>query len=109
MVSSTPWPHFTPGEDPVPILQGAGWSPGPIWMGGKSRSHRDSIHSQSLYRLSYLAHPRCTKGSSKLSLADYLTMAQDVVKVNMKYCFNKSNGIISLISDTFIAYDHWNS
>jgi len=29
MVSSTPRPHFTPGKEPVPILQGAGWAPGP--------------------------------------------------------------------------------
>ena len=43
MVSSTPLPHFTPGKDPVPILQEAGWAPGPIWTGGKSRPHRDSI------------------------------------------------------------------
>jgi len=57
VVSSTPRPHFTPGKDPVPILQDAGWAPGPVWKGGKSRPHRDSIpdrpvHSQSLYRLS---------------------------------------------------------
>ena len=43
MVSSTPRPHFTPGKEPVPILQEAGWSPGPVWTGGKSRPHRDSI------------------------------------------------------------------
>jgi len=43
VVSSTPWPHFTPGKDPVPILQEVGWSPGPVWTGGKSRPHRDSI------------------------------------------------------------------
>ena len=43
MVSSTPWPHFTPVKDPVPILQEAGWAPGPVWTGGKSRPHRDSI------------------------------------------------------------------
>ena len=61
VVSSTPRPHFTPGKDPVPILQEAGWAPGPVWTGGKSRPHRDSIpdrpaHSQPLYRLSYRAH-----------------------------------------------------
>ena len=61
MVSSTHRPHFTPGKDPVPILQEAGWAPGPVWTGGKSRPHRDSIpdrpaRSQSLYRLSYTAH-----------------------------------------------------
>jgi len=61
VVSSTPRPHFTPRKDPVPILQEAGWTPGSVWMGGKSRTHRDSIpdrpaNSQSLYRLSYPAH-----------------------------------------------------
>jgi len=43
VVSSTPRPHFTPGIDPVPILQEAVWAPGPVWTGGKSRPHRDSI------------------------------------------------------------------
>ena len=61
VVNSTPRPHFTPGKDPVPIVQEAGWVPGPVWKGGKSRLHRDSIQdrparSQSLYRLSYRAH-----------------------------------------------------
>ena len=61
VVSSTPRPHFTPGKDLVPILQEAGWTPGPVWTGGKSRPHRDSIPdhpacSQSLYRLSYLGN-----------------------------------------------------
>ena len=51
--------HTLPsGKDLVPILQEAGWAPGPDWTGGKSRPHRDSIPdrpapSQSLYRLSY--------------------------------------------------------
>ena len=31
------------GKEPVPILQEAGWAPGPVWTGGKSRPHRDSI------------------------------------------------------------------
>jgi len=60
VVSSTPRPHFTPGKDPVPILQEAEWAPGPVWTCGKSRPHRDSIpdrpaHNQSLYLLSYPA------------------------------------------------------
>ena len=64
VVSSTPRPHFTPGKEPVPIIQEAGWAPGPVWTGGKSRPHRDSIpdrpaRSQSLYRLSYRAHKHC--------------------------------------------------
>ena len=48
----------TAGKDPVPILQEGGWAPGPVWTGGKSRPHRDSIPDrpariQSLYLLSY--------------------------------------------------------
>jgi len=28
-----PWPLFTPGKDPVPIVQEAGWAPEPVWTG----------------------------------------------------------------------------
>ena len=50
----------TSGKDPVPFVQGAGWAPGPVWTGGKSRPHQKSIpdrpaRSQSLHRLSYPA------------------------------------------------------
>ena len=30
-VSVTLRPLFTPGKDPVPIVQEAGWAPGPVW------------------------------------------------------------------------------
>jgi len=33
VVSSTPWPHFTPGKDLVPILHEAGWALGLVWTG----------------------------------------------------------------------------
>ena len=32
-VRVTPRPLFTPGKDPVPIVQEAEWVPGPIWTG----------------------------------------------------------------------------
>ena len=58
VVSSTPWPYFTRGKDPVPIVQKAGWVPGPVWTGRKSRptgirSPDRPAHSRSLYRLMY--------------------------------------------------------
>jgi len=61
VVSSMPRPHFTPGKDPVPIVQEAGWAPGPVWTGGKSCPHWDLIpdcpaRSQSIYWLNYPAH-----------------------------------------------------
>jgi len=43
VVSSTPRPHFTPGKDPVPISQEAGWAPGSVRTGGKYRPPRHSI------------------------------------------------------------------
>jgi len=59
--AARPGRTLPPGKDPVPILQDAGWTPGPVWTGEKSRPHRDSIpdrpvHSQSLYRLNYPVH-----------------------------------------------------
>ena len=61
-VSVTPRALFTPGKEPVPIVQEAGWAPGPIWTGAEDlaptriRSPDRPARSQSLYRLSYLAH-----------------------------------------------------
>jgi len=60
-VSVTPWPLFTPGKDPVPIVQEAGWAPGSVWTGAENlaptriRSPDRPARSQSLYQLSYPA------------------------------------------------------
>ena len=57
-----PRPLFTPGKDPVPIVQEVGWDPGPVWTGAENlaptgiRSPDRPARSQSLCRLSYLAH-----------------------------------------------------
>jgi len=36
VVSSMHWPHFTPGKEKVPIVQEAGWAPGPVWTGAEN-------------------------------------------------------------------------
>ena len=79
VVSSTPRPHFNPGRDSVPILQEAMWAPGPVWTGGKSRPHRDSIpdrpaRSQSLYQLSYPVHIRLHKYNEILRYLDVFSL-----------------------------------
>ena len=62
-----PWPHLTPGKDPVPIVQEAGWASGPVWTGAEnlapagSRSPDRPAHRQSLYRLRYPARQHCVK------------------------------------------------
>ena len=59
--SVTSGPIFTPKKDPVPIVQEAGWSPGPVWTGAENlaptgiRSPDRPARSQSLYRLRYPA------------------------------------------------------
>jgi hypothetical protein len=61
VVSTTPRPLY-PGKDPVPIVQEAGWAPGPVWTFAKNlaptgiRSPDCQARSQSLYRLRYPAH-----------------------------------------------------
>ena len=61
-VSLTPRPHSTPGKDPVPIVQEAGWAPGPVWTGAENLAHTGiwspnrPARSRSLYRLRYQAH-----------------------------------------------------
>ena len=30
-----PRQHLTPRKDPVPIVQEAGWAPGPVWTGAE--------------------------------------------------------------------------
>ena len=53
---------FIPEKDPVPIVQEAGWAPGPVWPGEENlvptgiRSPDRPARRQSLYRLSYPAH-----------------------------------------------------
>ena len=48
-----------PGKDPVPIVQEAGWAPGPVWTGAENldptriRFLDRPVRSESLYRLSY--------------------------------------------------------
>jgi hypothetical protein len=62
-----PWPLSTPRKDPVPTVQEAGWDPGLVWMGVENlastgiRSLDRPAHSQSLYRLSYVAHMKMIK------------------------------------------------
>ena len=57
---TTPLPgSFSPRKDPVPIVQEAGWAPGPVWTGAENvtptwiRSLDRPVRSESLFRISY--------------------------------------------------------
>ena len=51
--------RFTTGKDPVPIVQEAGWAPGPVWTGAENlaptgiRSPDRPARNETLYRISY--------------------------------------------------------
>jgi len=85
VVSRTPRPHFTPGKDPAPILQEAGWAPGPVWTGGKSRPNRDSIPDRparsSVAIPTELPGPHCTKDTTQL------LNCSDILYNNIIYLF----------------------
>jgi len=51
VVSSMPQQYFTPGKDPVPNVQEAGWAPGPVWTSGKSRPTGININEYQEYFL----------------------------------------------------------
>ena len=61
-VSATPWLLFTSGKDAVPIVQEAGWAPGPVWtrtgnlVPTRIWSLDRPARSQWLYQLSYPPH-----------------------------------------------------
>jgi len=101
VVSSTPRPHFTPGKDPVPIVQEAGWAPGPVWTGGKSLSHRDSIPDRPAR--SSVAIPTELPGKHDVKQPQKKTAILDTEhilrKVPMQKCktFNMGNKIIYCI------------
>jgi hypothetical protein len=52
---------YPPEKDPVPIVQGAGWAPGPVWTVAENLAPTGILspdrpaRRQSLYRLSYRA------------------------------------------------------
>jgi hypothetical protein len=61
-ISVTPRPLFTPGKDPVPIVQKAGWTLGPVWTSAENlaptgiQTPDRPARSQSLYQICYPVH-----------------------------------------------------
>ena len=55
---------FTPGKDPVPIVQEAAWGPGPVW-----------IEAENLAPPAWIRSPDLPARSE--SLADYAVMAHN--------------------------------
>jgi len=80
-VSVTPRSPFIPGKDPVPIVQEADWSPGPVWTVAENlalpeiRSPDHPARSQSLYPLRYPAYGFAEGSAKRTAVATTLLSA----------------------------------
>ena len=76
--------RFSPGKDPVPIVQEAGWAPRPVWTNAENlaptgiRYPDRPVCRESLYRLSY-------RGPSELFYNIFMTL-----KSQLKVLYTKS-------------------
>ena len=76
----TPRSFFTPGKDPVPIVQETGWAAGPVWTGAENLAPPTGIRfpdrparTQWLYRLSYLAQNVWSKKVKNVKWSRYMS------------------------------------
>ena len=79
MVNATPRPFFTPWKDPVPIVQEAGWAPGPVGTCAVNLApHRDSIPGPSSpYRVDIpttLSGPHVCEKAYQNKVTDFITI-----------------------------------
>ena len=91
-VSVTPRPLFTPGKDPVFNLQEAGWAPEPVWTVAENLaptgiwSPDRPVRSQSLYRLSYSAHPHRLKGERNVEFPSWIWHSAQIGRQSCQLC-----------------------
>jgi len=95
-------PGYTlhPWKDPVPILQEAGWAPGPVWTGGKSRPHRDSINkfpSLSLIPTPYL----------NLNILRFVTWEKYTMPLHLKHLPTSGKNCISRTARKHVIHEIW--
>ena len=80
---------FTPGKDPVPLVQKARWAPGPVWTGAENltptgiQSLNRPAHSQLLYRLRYPAHTCIGNGCYLGTAPSPTTTSKKQMKANL--------------------------
>ena len=99
VVSSTPRPHFTTGKDPVPILQEAEWAPRPVWMGEKSRPHRDSNPGRPARSQSIIYYTEMKEGANLFRQGTKFHSPS-----TSKYAINWYNYIWSTLQITFSCW-----
>jgi hypothetical protein len=94
VASATSRPLYPRERDPVPIVQEAGWAPGPVWTGAENlaptgiRSPDRPAHSESLYRLIYPGICDWSKVKNKFWLYMKTDRISSVVKLFSRLLIN---------------------
>ena len=109
MVSVRPRPLFTPGKDPLPIVEEAVWAPGPVWTGAENlastgiRSPDRSARSQSLYRLRYPAYSVQRGTTVFIENVIILFSASSNWRILLRILLNPSLFLYNVIFDMFCS------
>jgi hypothetical protein len=83
VVSNTPRPTLPPGKDPVPIVQEAGWAPGPVCTGGENLAST-GIRSPDRPARSSVAIPTELPGPQSLRIR-YVELGEISIIISRKF------------------------
>jgi hypothetical protein len=104
---------LSPGKNPVPIVQEAGWAPGPVWKGAENLaptgipSPDRPVSSELLYRMTYPG-PRTQPLNTQISLillyccmgdnCQFTCMTMNILKVTNPDSTNKCTFLLLCIA-----------
>ena len=105
MISRKHRPHFTPGNDAVPILQEAGWAPGPVWTGGKSSPPGFCFVHYDFIQCSMVVYTRDTMETRNLVVMSYCLLCS--VVCSLGNCVTSWTSTLSgSICDVAVRHSH---
>ena len=91
--------RFLPGKDPVPIVQEAGWAPGPVWISAENLAHT-GIRSPDRPSRSVIAIPTTLPGP--LTYAAFLHFKPFIQVIYGLYQVTNEQFTIIVVSTAFI-------
>ena len=108
--------RFTPGNDPVPIVQVAGWAPGPVWTGAENlaatgmRSPDRPSCSESLSRPRYVDCGNMSRKCSPSFIQRFgkdSAMSNDAAVYALRNCELHANSLLHLLMLIFCVGSNW--
>ena len=77
-VRVTPRPLFTPGKDQVPIVQEAGWAPGPVWTGAENFATSPGFDPRTVQPVASRCTDNATRPTSIVMVSLYIIWSGNV-------------------------------